>query len=499
MLKTFNLFLILFICYNVVQAQPGSDQIDSLIQKYVENGQFMGSVVIVDNNRLILSKGYGYANLEWEIPNTPDTRFRIASITKQFTCLLVMKFAEMGMLSLDQTICDFIPFYPDEPGKRIKIKHLLSHTSGLRNYTDGEMARDSYPRDQFIKEFCMHELKFEPGTRYSYSNTGYYLLGDILERVSGKSFEELLREYIFGPAGMDQSGIDDGYRVVTHKADSYMMGIKGPVNADKMSSQDMGSIVFSAGYIYSTVNDMLKFDRAITDNLLLTAPATKEMLKRVAKLTSADVMRERNPLLFDVLGASYSGYFGDIFIKIDENTGDSTICYQHNGGINMFRSHNYSIPSKGRYLVVLGNNGSEKGDEIIWKSLQILDGKKAGFPRNSLISAMQRAFREDGITAMLKVYSKYRNDINWEVNERQLNSLAYSMIRANMVDEATEIFRLVTDDWPGSYNAWDSYAEALALKGDTISAIKYYRKSLELNPGSRSGLEAIERLGGKLK
>ncbi len=262
-----------------------------------------------------------------------------------------------------------------------------------------------------------------------------------------------------------------------------------------MSSENMASNVFTAGYIYSTINDMYKFYMALDNDLLINAATKKSLYKIVAPLTSAEKMKTNNPLLFEVLGASYIGQMGDIFIKINPKTNDSTICYQHNGGINMYRSHAYFIPSKGRILVILGNNGSDKGDEIIWQSLRILDGAEATYPKKSLIALMRNSFKDGGIEMLLNNFRLYSSDPAYDVSERALNTFAYNMVRENYLDESVRMFELIAQKYPLSYNAWDSYAESMLRSKDTINAVKLYKKSLELNPNSRSGRTALENLG----
>lgn len=468
--------------------------LDILIHRYVENEQFSGAILVVDGDQLILAKGFGFANLEWEIPNTEHTRFRIASMTKQFTAIVTFKFWEMGRLDLDDSISKYLAYYPKDPGENITIRQLLCHSAGLPNFVDGGRNDADLSREDFVVKYCAGPLRFKPGSHYSYSNAGYFLLGIVLEEISGRSMESLLQEFIFRPAQMTQSGVDDGFKVIPCRASSYEKGLSGYVNADRRSSVNLLKRVFTAGYCYSSIEDMLKWHRALAGNLLLGSKAKREMLRPLIPLNPPGEAQKRNPLLFDLLGEAYTGYMGDVFVKKNHRNGLDRHCYQHNGGIDMYRSHNYHIPSLGRYLTVLGNNGSEKGDEMIWQMMNILDGKEAVMPKKSVISPMRKAYIKDGIKGMVAEFQRCRHDSEYQIKENELNALGYSIMREGLIDEAKAVFFLNTQAFPKSANAWDSYAESLLKSGDRSGAIRHYRRALQLNPQSRSASEALKNL-----
>ncbi|HWW82814.1 MAG TPA: serine hydrolase domain-containing protein, partial [Vicinamibacterales bacterium] len=190
----------------------GRDQIDALLTRYQQLGLFNGSALVVDRGQVILKKGYGLANMEWNVPNTPDTKFRLGSITKQFTATLVLQLVEQGQIDLSAPVRRYLPEYPSPSGDRVTIHHLLNHTSGIVGYTEipsfPATARNSYIPTKFLESFSKLDLLFDPGTKFSYSNSGYFLLGVILERVTGQPYEKLLRDRIFTPVGMKDSGYD---------------------------------------------------------------------------------------------------------------------------------------------------------------------------------------------------------------------------------------------------------------------------------------------------
>lgn len=198
----FRIFIVSFylLCFTFSKsnAQDLSDDIEGYVQKYYELGQFNGSVFVAQNGKVIFSKGFGYADMENKIPNETDTKFRLASITKQFTATLILQLVEQGKIKLDGKLSDYLPYYRKDIGDRITINQILSHTAGLDNHTDdnefmkNKTAVKVTPKE-FILEYCSNELISEPGTKYSYSNTGYFILGAVIEEVAGKTYEEFCK------------------------------------------------------------------------------------------------------------------------------------------------------------------------------------------------------------------------------------------------------------------------------------------------------------------
>ena len=184
------LAFILFCQFNYGQSK--AEQIEELINKYTEYGKFNGSVLVSEQGKVLFKKGFGLANMEWDIPNQPNTKHRLGSITKQFTGMLILQLAEEGKLDLQKPITTYLPDYPKETGDIITTHHLLTHTSGISNYTAfpnffKDESRNPYTPEEFVKTFSDKALDFSPGDKFSYSNSGYFLLGVIIEKLSDKS------------------------------------------------------------------------------------------------------------------------------------------------------------------------------------------------------------------------------------------------------------------------------------------------------------------------
>lgn len=259
-------------------AEEKARRIEALVRAYHDVGQFNGSVLVAEKGAVLFKKGYGLANMEWGIANASDTRFRLGSITKQFTATLVLRQVERGRLRLEGTLSDYLPDYRKDTGQKVTIHHLLTHTSGIPSYTDRprffkEVSRDPHPVDEFVKEFSSGDLAFEPGSKFRYNNSGYFLLGAILEKVTGKGYEALLREEILDPLGMNDTGYDRSETVLPRRAAGYEKDLDGYRNAPYL---DMG-LPYAAGALYSTVEDLFKWDQALYGTAVLSEASKERM------------------------------------------------------------------------------------------------------------------------------------------------------------------------------------------------------------------------------
>jgi len=233
---------------------------DSILQVYANKNMFTGSVLIAKSGKVLLSKGYGMANYSDNIPNTPTTKFKLASVSKQFTAMCIMMLQEKGKLKVEDKLSKFISDYPK--GDSITVHHLLTHTSGIPDFTslpvfDSIMTRP-LTLDQEIAYFKKLPLDFSPGAKHQYSNSGYLLLTYIIEKTSGKKYGEFVQENIFAPLGMKNSGLYNNREILKNVALGYGERDGVFLNAEYI---DM-SIPSGAGALYSTVEDMYLWDRA---------------------------------------------------------------------------------------------------------------------------------------------------------------------------------------------------------------------------------------------
>jgi CubicO group peptidase (beta-lactamase class C family) len=251
-------------------------RMDEVIQSYVTDKQFMGSVLVAQHGHILLNKGYGYANLEWQIPNTPTTKFRIASLTKQFTAVAILLLEEQIKLKLSDCINKYMPDAPSAWDK-VTLFHLLNHTSGIPNYTRfpdfASFTTIMKTPEQQIDFFRNKPLNFQPGSNFEYNNSGYVLLGYIIEKISGQSYADFMDNNIFKPLDMNNSGYDSHSTILLHRASGYMVSPDGLCNADYL---DM-SIPYAAGSLYSTTEDLLLWEQRLFEGKILSSASLKKM------------------------------------------------------------------------------------------------------------------------------------------------------------------------------------------------------------------------------
>ncbi|MBS1515352.1 MAG: serine hydrolase [Bacteroidetes bacterium] len=459
------------------QTSENAKKIDELINKYVEYGLFNGSVLVAQNGNIILSKGYGYSDFENKVQCAPQTKFRIGSITKQFTSMLIMQLVEKGKIKLDAKLSDYLPYYRKDNGEKITIHHLLTHTSGIPNYTnipnfmDNEIGKPYTPKELILK-FGSLDLEFEPGTSWNYSNTGYFILGAIIEEVTGKRYEDALRENIFNPLEMDNSGYEHNDIKMTNQATGYDIGPEG-VTVSKFI--DM-TIPFAAGSMYSTVEDLYKWDRALyTDKLI-----SKELKEK----------------MFTPFLKNYAYGWG--VMKINAN-GIEKKGYSHSGGINGFNANIVRIVDDNIVIIALSNYYNGESGKVSNDIGKILYGIPYNFPKKSVTSMLMSLGAAKGYTAAvaeIKEVLKNEKD-TYTIKEGEINNLGYTLMQEKKLDDAVEVLKLNVEMFPASSNVYDSLGEAYMTKGDKENALINYKKSVELNPDSQSGKDAIKKLEGK--
>jgi CubicO group peptidase (beta-lactamase class C family) len=247
----------------------------------VRRDHFSGSVLIARDGKVLFSKGYGMANLEHDVPNTPKTKFRLGSITKQFTAMAILILQERGKLKVEDRVKKYLPDAP-KAWDEITIRHLLTHTSGIPNYTSYPDFLKTLPVRVTLKEligkFRDKPLDFKPGEDFRYSNSGYAVLGQVIETAAGQGYAAFLNEAIFAPLGMKDTGYDNATSIVKHRAEGYTRRLG--VVLTHCDYVDM-SIPHAAGALYSTVEDLLRWDQALYTEKLVPRKALEAMFSPV--------------------------------------------------------------------------------------------------------------------------------------------------------------------------------------------------------------------------
>lgn len=338
------------------------EHFDRYLTAMEKNKGFRGAVLVAKEGEILFNKGYGYANYEEKIKNTPDTLFAIGSITKQFTAMAIMQLYEKGLLDLEDAVSKYLPDVIE--GDNVTIRHLLTHTSGLVNYTDFLLEMVEAPEDTSI-DFVLGLFKdepliFEPGTQWQYSNSGYVLLGYIVEKVSGVSYDEYLKENIFKPLEMNNTGT-----YYDKMEEDYAIGYMGiteltPVHEDEIVLK----IAYGAGNILSTVSDLYKWDRALQTEKLVKKESLDMIFDIQEKMPESDMYTfdgygfgwfiENNPELGKIVShggntLSYSAQLSkyvdkDITIIITTNAGSYVLGPVEETLVDILMGNSYELP-----------------------------------------------------------------------------------------------------------------------------------------------------------
>ncbi len=329
-------------------SHPGPLDFEGCMRLHVEANKFSGTVLVARGSEVLFSKGYGYAQAEWDVPSTPAGRFRLASITKPFTATAVLQLAAAGALGLDDPICNYLKTCPPA-WHSVKISQLLNHTSGIPDY----MKLQSFWKDflmlkthaQMVATFSSEPLLFPPGSRFSYSNSGYYLLGLIIENITHKRYEEALEEHIFRPLDLVNTGYDHEDPIIPKRVAGYRLGRQGELlNALYFDMEQP----FANGGLYSTTGDLLRFARSFAGSKLLS-PQYRALMETPGK----------GPYGYGWWVSPAPGFHSG-----------REIC--HGGNLNGFSAWLSRFPDEDVVLVVLSNLQDTKGRQVVLDLYSVL-------------------------------------------------------------------------------------------------------------------------------
>ncbi|MFC1725455.1 serine hydrolase [candidate division KSB1 bacterium] len=367
-----NIF-ILIISASILSAQT----MQSKFEEYLTGSQnvlnFSGNVLVMKEGKVLFEKGYGMADISASRPNSPKTRFLIGSITKQFTAAAVMQLSEKKLLDINDPIVKYFPDYPKPAADKVNIYHLLTHTSGIANLTDlpGIEEKWTKPADpeEVLSMFKDIPLQFEPGSEWQYSNSNYYLLGLVIEKVSGEKYGEYLQKHIFEPLGMKNTGYPSGLMKVPGLATGYSFDSDNdPVPAEVLHS----SWPYSGGGLYSTVGDMAKWDRGLRDGTVLS----NESLSQI----------------FNPVKTSFGFGYGFGW-EIDTLYGHQMA--SHGGLINGFYSHFLRFLDEPFCVVAFSNNEAGPTDRIAKGLTAIVYGEPYDVPVKKIPMAVDAEIFDD--------------------------------------------------------------------------------------------------------
>lgn len=466
--------LILISNISSVFAQTTEQRIDSLMMLFRDNTHFNGAVLAAEDGNIIYKKAFGMADMENNIPNSTTTRFRLASLGKQFTALLIMQLVEEGKIKPDGKISDYLPEYPAKTGNKITIHQLLTHTSGIPNYhviPDYDLNEEKeYSHEEYMNLFKDKELLFEPGQQFQYSNLGYFLLGCIAERVSGKTYDQLIEEKIFNPSGMTESNLED----VNNKFPNTATGYKNIYTGYEPAKFRHPSQVFGAGNIESTVEDFYKYDKALHDG----------------KLLSEEYMKMINTPYMNNYGYGWNVSYYPKY----EN--DSVLLATHDGGTYGFSAAAYRFIGDNKLIVAFSNTAPYDCYNVTRAIGRILYNREEIYPKKSLAEQFAIYADKYGVDSAVNRfnYLKKTQPEIYQLDGVEFNILGYTYMNNAKIEEAIAVFRLNVESFPEVGDPYDSLAEAYMKSGEKELAVQNYKKALELDPNNSNAKVMLEKL-----
>ncbi len=360
--------------------------LDQKFDEYLNGAQrvlrFSGAVLVMKGNKVLFTKGYGMADVSSSRPNTPETKYLICSVTKQFTATAIMLLAEKKLLNLDDPIVKYLPDYPKPVADKVTVYHLLTHTSGITEYTDLPQLEEMYDRPASLEDvvsiFKDLPLLFEPGSEWRYTNSGYYLLGLIIEKVSGETYGEYMRKHVFEPLGMSNTSFPHGFIDLPGSARGHTFDSASSLVPEAAVHSNLP---YSAGGLYSTVGDMAKWDRSLRSGTLLSPESLSKMF------------------------TPYKDHYGCGWF-IDTLYGHQLAF--HGGGGGGFRSSFMRFVDEPFCVVVFGNNDAGSVDRIGNGLAAIAYGQPYDVPTIKTPIAIDSRILEDYVGAYEMGSDQYR-------------------------------------------------------------------------------------------
>jgi CubicO group peptidase (beta-lactamase class C family) len=474
-----------------VQAQQQPDSVDLFINAMMKKKRIPGlQLAVIQHNKVVKNAAYGMANIEQNIPATSESVFSINSITKAFTGVAVMQLAEEGKLNISDPLAKHLDSLPPE-WQKISIKDVMTHTSGLPDMQDeNEMILGNGTEESALKIVKQLPMQFKKGDHFAYNQTGYVLIGKIITKLSGMHFTTFIESRQFNAVGMKHTRFGDSFDIIPHDAGAYTTiqnlggrwSYGGPLGK--------GFIKFPTFYrtaagIYSTATDMASWIIALQNGSLLKNKASLQLLWEPAILKNGKTAGFSNLLNGYALGFPTIGRV--------EHPAVAPV----GGGRATF----FIYPDDDLAVVILtnlmGGNPDTFTDETA--AYYLPDMHEAnGFGLNPSIKKLRAELMKKGFNHTAAIAAKLqKQDASFKLAEKELNGWAYKLVAEGKVKEALPVFKLNTDLYPKSGNAFDSLAEVQEMLGDNVNALKNYRMSLRLDPDNKNAVAQIKKLEHK--
>ncbi|HTE24026.1 serine hydrolase [Flavitalea sp.] len=471
----------LLICLAIGQTvfpQDKKARLSGIMQAYHNYNMFDGAVLVAENGKIIYQDAFGLANREWNIPNNTDTKFMIGSVSKPLTAVLMLIQVQKGLINLDNPIEDYLPELKNKPGAKVKIRQLLNHTSGIPNYDIikdffPRISRQNFTREDYLKIFIDSSLAFAPGTHYAYSSWGYFTLGFIMERVTKKSYSELMSDDIFKKLEMKNSGSYFHTQVVHNRATGYDYNFGGYTSSDfRDQSNTMGT-----GDIYSTVEDLFKFHMALANNTLLNKKLTEEMFTPGIEL------------------AQYGyGWFNKQFKYTDK---DSIASNFHLGMTDGFISFIRRISSTNSLVVILCNSSPTDFFGITNNLYKVLFNKPVTL-KAPVHKKMETYIEKIGVEKALAEYKKMKADsAHYYIDWISMNFIAQQLLTLKRVEDAKLISENNVNEFPDMDLILVTMGNIYLALNKKEEAVKSFKRALQITPTYEEAKNRLRELEPK--
>lgn len=482
------LLTILFIAACKTEPTEKIDAYGEYLTQIYDKGMLNGNVLVLRDGVIVHQGSYGIANIAPIDSLTLDSQFRMASVSKQFTAMAIMQLKEKGKLSYDQNLKDFIPELPYE---NITVKHLLHHTSGLPDYEEfmyynwkpefeiEDPARFISGNMDVINLMAEQkpEIDFEPGEKWEYSNTGYLFLATIVSRISELPFEQYLKENIFDPLGMSSTTV---YKYVVGKdpqMPNRVFGYETALNGKDRSYHDIHYLnyVQGDGGIYSTLGDLLIWDRALYTAKLIS----QETLKDAFAPGQLNNGEETN-------------YGFGWFIDKTESGKKAVL---HSGGWVGFGTYIYREIEENNCFIVLTNNSTSYFGALM-PIKNMLHDQPYEMPNLNISEVVGSKILNEGIDPALETYNSLKSESpnDYDFSESQLNRLGYQLMGMEHNEAAVKILKRNLEEYPESANTYDSYGDALLAINDTLNAILNFKKAFAMDSTFTASIEKVKKI-----
>lgn len=454
------------------------EKLDVVIEKYMEEQGIPGMAIgIIKDNELLLTKGYGYKNLATKEPINEDSLFHMASVSKTFVATGIMQLYEKGKIDIYKPLVYYIPYFKakGDKYKEITIQNMLSHTSGITYVDDslwGQGPYDDGALEYYVRSLSELELMWDPGEKFYYNNTLYEVLGHIIGKVSGMTFEDYIKENILEPLEMSKSTF------LKREVD-----IKLGTNPHIMSSKVDGNVKVSEVYPYnrmhapsstlhSNINEMINFGRMYLNKGVFNG-------KRILEESSYDSLFESRMKFVRNNKDSEIG----LTWFVDDYKGHKV--YSHSGGDTGFNSKIAIVPDKNAFVVFMANCDFTNVDAINSTLLDIALGYEPEPIKISPNKALINAINKEGMKGAyntLDTIKKHGQD-KYTIRESDLYNLAYMYMEEKQLELAVDLFKMGIKEYPNSSSFYNGLGECYLQKGDKELAVESYKKAYELNPG----------------